>query len=72
MKSPTVPSAGVDGSSKRKGEGSDKDETHDLLHDQLLPGGSHGSEARRGAPSAERPAHLLNSNARSCAADPSL
>src|SRR5713101_4950899 len=72
MEPSTVPSAGVDGSGKREGQGADEDETHDLLHDQLLPDGSQGCEARRGAMSAERPAHLSNANSRSCTADPSL
>ena len=70
MEAPAVPSAGVDGSSKRDGEGGDEDETQDLLHDQLFPDGSQGCEARRGPTSAERPAHLLNSNSRRCTADP--
>src|SRR5713101_2492006 len=66
MEPSTVPSAGVDGSGKREGQGGDEDETHDLLHDQLLPDGSQGCEARRGA------THLSNDNSRSGAADPPL
>ncbi len=71
MEPPAVPSAGVDGSSKRDGEGGDKDETQDLLFmTSSFPAGSMAAKPAMVPTSAERPAHLLDSNSRRWTADP--